>query len=319
MLVRYDLLRDNFIPYSQYCVPLFSFQNSAPKEVSFGMSVNKPFKNTIAIALLGVIIHSGSKIIQAYKDIGFNAPEIAQKSGWESNVRVLASNGQNVYGMTDSKNSYINSLANKLEQKDIVSLEQANDKLAESGYRVLFKFYHPLETPGTKLNIFNKKEINKNRFVLAMSYQDEPASPPFTKVSRRFVERIKKIYNIPEMNIIQSVVNSEDDFRLNINEIADKINALKDKTNVELLVTYTGHGDANESKPGSKLLEGEMEGTLEFNPSKLRPVIEEKDVKKLFREKFKGINTLFLGDFCKSGAFIADNSQGIIKGFHKLA
>lgn len=271
------------------------------------------------------------------------------KWNWTENVRVLASNSQNVAGSYISSTfdlSYLGKLINKLKKKGINTIEQANDSLSKDGYFINEDKYIPLETPGKRLNIFNKKDSNKNRFILTITQDDVEDSSEFKFFLNNFSEKLQKIYNIPKNNIINESTVSKENLIRGIDLVLNKMNKIKDKSNVEFLIIYFGHGmtadieplipklyklreksNLSESdvehyvcemlKPSFGKPEGYREGIMlqdsNFQSSKIKG-LKETEVKQIFKEKISGIKTLFILDTCYSGAWIADNAKQSAKG-----
>lgn len=190
------------------------------------------------------------------------------------------------------------------------------------------KKLYSLATPSKPLNIFNKDAKNKDRFILGIN---DPTEERFSKLNNKFITLIKTIDGVKNENIIQiaSFENKEqnldsilttnqqnldsifnrlqkpqnclENIERGLDSIVNKINKLKNRNNVELLIIYNGHGEAQELKNGSAKREGAMEGILNGG-------IEEKQVKELFKKKLKGIKTLFIINNCHAGAWIAENT-----------
>jgi hypothetical protein len=250
---------------------------------------------------------------------------------WKPTIKVLASTGQNTLGQSNEKISYNLSLADKvIANSKIKTIEQANDSLAKQGYNLKLiplkkiiksittfgyipfaiysnnKKYFSLETAGKKLNIFNKDEKKKNRFVLSLYDNREKR---FLEISENFSEKIKGIYNIPNQNIINLSIDSLADFKHGVDSVMSKINQLKDKKNAELLILYNGHGCAVALNEGDKKVEGRMEGMI------VNEGITETQVKEILNGSLKNIKTLIIMDTCHSGAWIASNAKKALQTF----
>lgn len=279
-------------------------------------------------------------------------------SGWTKNIRVLASNSQNVMGSYLSsanlppafEDSYLGQLVDKLQKKNTDTIEQANEALSKEGCYIDDNKYNSLETPGAKLNIFNKKDKNKNRFILALPQGDLEDSQNFHSFLESFSRELQEMYNIPQSNIINGYTASKEDLVKNLDKIVNKINKLKNKSNVELLIVYFGHGITEEDelfitvlnrlpndpkfyevdlvnyfyntlKPYSKN-EGDKEGIIlqQFDcfGNEFRNV-KEHELKQIFKEKLKGTKTLFIPNSCFSGSLITDNAKNVAKTLSRLA
>ena len=294
-----------------------------PQVLSFGSKpISKNVKKTGLI--LGGLLTLGLVYQLSSLQLGKNEKQLSKDIGWKKNVRVLASNGQNLKGVSSAfllggNSSYSKELTDKLKGKDINTLEQANDSLAKNGYKIGFNKFFPLETPRSELNIFNKNDKNKDRFVFVCA-QYENIRHEF--IADDFIEEIQKTYNVPKENIIKVVSNSKEDFLDGIDSISAKIDKLKNKKNAELLVYYTGHGEATAPNPKAKKLEGAMEGSILVKANQetgeLTNFLKESEVKNAFNNKIKKVKTLFILDTCHAGAWIAENSKKASKNLSLL-
>lgn len=310
----------------------FSYNN--PKDIAFGGHSLAKFG--AGYAGVSVLLFGLWGAIFAPGIFNSNQKEITKNSEWDNNLKVLASTGQRTIGIsaTGGTDSYLLALSNKISNGEIKTLEQANDLLAKQGYKIPIPFefqwktiipgffikqlylqnkqFFPLETYGKELGVFNRDDKNKNRFILSLYNSMENR---FSKETNTFLEQMKDLYNIPKENIINLAVSSFDNFKDGVDSIVNKIEQLKNKNNVELLILYDGHGDAEALKKGSENIEGSMEGILQTESE-----IKESQIKRLFHEKLHGIKTLFIIDSCHSGAWIASNTQkNIIKNIKLLA
>jgi len=253
---------------------------------------------------------------------GDNESLISKDIEWPSNIRILASTGQNTLGYSD-KTSYSSQLADLVSSDKINSLEQANDSLAK-GYKIRCdldscssfdnilkivknkKVLHSLETPGQKLNIFNKQAKNKERYVICLYTLGEER---FSNEVDYFADKMQKTYNIPKENITNISLDNFNRMSYTIKDVAEKIKKLKNPKDAEVVILFSGHGDAEALKKGQEKLEGAMNGKIASgdNPFLGYKPIEEAPVKKLFKEALGSIKTLFILDTCHSGAWIAQN------------
>lgn len=226
--------------------------------------------------------------------------QISDKIGWDKNTRILAAGGQNDTLYASNEDFYTTRVVKLLKQKNIKTLEQANDSLSTNGYVSAFEKFFSLETPGEKLNIFNKTKKNKNRFVLTFAQEGEELTPSFKRSTKKFSREFREIYGISKNNVINMGAFSEDDFKYGINQILKKIHKLKksEQKNAELLIYYYGHGTSYPLKGGPKNVEGAKNGViLDF--------LDEQEVKKLFKKKLKNIKKIFMLQSCMSGGWIA--------------
>lgn len=232
------------------------------------------------------------------------------KWNWMENVRVLASNSQNVTAEYGSRwgESYSEILVKELQNKRIKTIEEANNYLSQRGYNLDSIKFHPLESKGCKLNIFNKDKNNKDRFLLIIFQNINDGEPLFKYYADEFSKNIQEIYKIPKKNIVRKSVISKKDLINDISLITNKINKLKNKSNAELLIAYFGHGNIDET---SALTNEKIEGSLE---GVILNTINESEVKQIFKEKIGGVKTLFMLDTCYAGAWIADNAKQSAKG-----
>lgn len=303
------------------------------------ITIKLPDYSTTRLGRIHYDIISGIKIaankMHLYPDSKM-PPKV--QNGWSKNIRVLASNAQNEVGTLTLQHSYLKSLADELEKDNVYSIEQANDRLHRKGYKAVdskfaydalgeenkvakkeqerinaivaagkgYKTYRSFETPGSKLGIFDKTVLNKNRYILALTSEDKVSNPDdflFKRVSDEFVDRIQKLYNIPRENIIQITTKSPDDFKSGITSIASKIKQSKNPKNAELAAVYSGDGFSSESRKGAKYIQGAMDGALSTSNVNQSGVSED-EVKNLFNNELKDIDTLFIDFSCNSGAFI---------------
>lgn len=278
---------------------------------------------SIAVIVVGIMMPSTTvlNMLPSKKIVdNINEGQISKNSGWGENIRVLASNGQNhtsetgCNGITNKiSSSYSTNLISTLKKKGINTIEEANEVLSK-GYTVINKtdnIYYALETSGNKLNIFNKLNKNKERFVLVFSEAGDKDSPVFNNLKNDFKNDIKEIYNISDANIIKISVEEKSEFINGIKEIKNKIKNAKNKENVELLVAFFGHGAAVAKKTGSGKVEGEMEGFILDD-------LNEQDAKQIFKESFENIKTLFVVQSCHSGALISKNTKNAVKNLNRL-
>lgn len=278
------------------------------------------------------------KKIKTYTEM-LNGEEVSSSIGWNNNIRVLASNGQKRMAHTICINSFSAQLINKLKNKDIYTIEQANDSLAKNGYYTLTKRYYSLETPGENLDVFNKKEVDKEfdfnlnflekpkpkkRFLLTCFQNDNDKfySNDFRKTEQYFTDNIEGIYKIPKENIIRISAKSKEDFLAGLDSMANKIRGMKDSLNTELLVLYVGHCGARDSKiEADTIKEGSSAGYIltEFDKDRqIKKTLWESELQKILNEKFKNCRSLILFDTCFSGAFIAENTKNNVKKALKL-
>lgn len=267
-----------------------------------------------------------------------NEKEIYQNAEWGKNVRVLASNGQYLKAHTIWTNSFSTQLINKLKNKNIKTIEQANDTLAMKGYHTNTRKYHSLETPGEKLNIFNKDEVdnnfikfnlgfedttkNKKRFLLTCVQDAKDLGEDFKKTEDYFTKNFKDIYKIPEENIIRVSAKCKQDFVTGMDSMSNKIKLLKDSLNTELLVLFIGHSGAITTKiDADTAKEGSASGYIfpEFDQDRnIKKALWENEIKGIFKQKFKECKALILFDSCFTGSFISQNIKPTTKKAMKL-
>lgn len=226
-----------------------------------------------------------------------NEKQIAP-SKWDKNTTVFASQGQNAIGVQPwVSTSYSQQLINKLN-KDCHSLTGAEDLLEKSGYPALGITKYPLRTQND-INIFNKNEKNKNRFVLTIAQDTLDGGWSFKKNCKNFSENIRKIYKIPKNNIMNVIMKDGTNFERNLDSMITKINKIKNKANVELLILYSGHGKAG---AGDSHSEGALEGVILHDLNETR-------IKKIFKKKLKDIKKIIVIEACNAGAFVAKNNM----------
>lgn len=228
-----------------------------------------------------------------------NEKQIAP-SEWDKNTMVLASQGQNVKSASSWNDPYSQQLINKLNN-GCNSLIQAENSLEKSGYSVLGMTKYPLGTNNKDFDIFNKNEINKNRYVLTISQDSWRGGKTYKNEALNFATNIRKIYKIPQSNVMNVIMKDSTNFVKNISLMLKKINKLKNKDNVELLILYNGHGSSESIKVGSKNIEGAMDGIILDN-------LKEKRVKEVFK-KLKNIKKIFIFDTCHAGSWIAQSDK----------
>ena len=294
-------------------------------DVSFGSGVL--LTGIISLSMMALI-----NTINAKPMLESNKDKVELTSGWQPNLRVLSSVGQNVITYATDSVEYTSRLLGQLDSFNISTLEEANESLSKNGYKAvssskdknimstirgfvggdlfsdevaLHKTFHSLQSPGPQLGIFNKKEQNKDRFVVIFHQNDVPLA---SSISAKFYSKIKKTYGLDSPNILYLGINSLDDFSKGIDSVSKKIDSLDDKSKAELLVFYSGHGNADALNDSANGIEGAMEGRL-----KTQKNIKETQVKKLFGEKLKETKTLFIIDACHSGAWISENTKAAAK------
>lgn len=304
------------------------FGNS-PQDLSFEGS-GKSFLKKSAFSYLKFNLFAAAFTALTFSDV-FNSNEnwIKRDSGWVPNVKVFACTGQNTLGISTNKDSYTANLLDFVSKPEVKSLEQSNDSLIKKGYQlkklkynfswhdILFfptnalghlysknKTFFPLQTLGVKLNIFDKQEKNKQRFVLSLYDGSEKR---FKEETKDNLSTLKKIYNLSAKNIVKIQLDSLKNFEQGLDSVMGKINKLKNRKDVELLILYTGHGSAEEGIDEAKKVEGALNGII------VNENIKENQVKELFSKKLKGVKTLFVLDTCHSGAWIAENMKKLIK------
>lgn len=258
-----------------------------------------------------------------------NDSEIIKNNGWGNNVKILASNGQEIYSYTRCCNSFSTSLINKLKNKNVRTIEQANDTLAQNGYITNTRRYYSLETPGDKLDIFNKNdneiEVNfsnpsaseffspKERYILTCVQDGEDLSEDFKMTEDYFTTNLKELYGIPDKNIIRIKAKTGKDFLNGIDSVAKKLNTIKNKEKAELMIYYNGHCGSRAPENISLLnQEGSYSGYILTKFDKNRDIIEtlwENTLKQKIKNKIKNIKTLLIFDTCFSGAWIAQSNK----------
>lgn len=233
--------------------------------------------------------------------------QLKTEPGWDKNVRVLASNRQNLIGYSTYSTSYTRFLTDVLKKPAVRTIEQANDSLVKNGYSVLENDLYPTVTLGEKLGIFNKNAKNKDRFVFVCA---QDGNGKYTRHTDRLINELKEIYKIPEENIIRIVTREKKDFLNGIDSISGKINKLSNKENVEVLVYYAGHGKIDTLSAGDKKIEGTLKGEILHKKDVKTGIINslnELEVKKAFDSKLKSFKTLFILDTCHAGAWISEH------------
>ena len=252
-----------------------------------------------------------------------NQNQVEKLSGWDSNIKVFAATGQNTLGRSTDSDSYSLKLGETLLKPNIKTIEEANHLLMKKGYKINCPFdwrsllappsviylnhkvFTPLETYDVNLGIFNKQEKNKERFILTL-YDGREES--YSSSADKFSTKMKQIYGLPSGNIINIPVDSLKNIEQGLDSFLSKINKLKSKGNVELLIVYNAHGGAKSLKKDAEKVEGAMEGIMQTTQK-----IKETQVKELFRKKLQGIKTLFLLDTCHAGAWISENAKKSLK------
>lgn len=243
-----------------------------------------------------------------------NGTEIA-RSDWSANVRVLAPNGQKapIYG------GYTRALLSEIEEGGAPSIEAANDVLSKKGWKEgHFATAYPLETSGERLNIWNKKTTDKNRFILVINSED---TSDFKYTTTYFLEKIENIYQVPKGNIINCPpATTEKELSSCIEKMGKKLAESKAPNKAELLVYYNGHGGVFES--GAPNIEGSHTGLIQLSShtekGKSTTGLTENYFKMMFQQNFGNVLTLFIANMCHSGAWIADNAS-YQKGLNRLA
>lgn len=175
--------------------------------------------------------------------------------------------------------------------------------------------YHSFKSKGRALGIFNKNEKNKNRFVLALTCEEDPdnsGSYLYKKISNSFVAEVKKIYNIPDENILTVTTTSGDDFNNGISSIVRKIKNLENRDNVEFLLFYVGDGISVEPWKGAKYRQGAMDGAISMSNIK-NTSLSEDEIRTTFNKMLKGIKFLFVINACNSASFIAKTAPSKTK------
>lgn len=283
------------------------YKNATLKAPSFGRRASHITE--------GLLLASFLSLFGVKSCMNHNEKNISQNVGWENNVRVLASNGQNQKGISINSDSYLKELVDNLKQKETNSIEKSNEILSKKGYNIFLTKFNSLSTPGTKLNIFNKNDKHKNRFVLVVSQDNCPNSSIFKTNAKYFSDEIQKVYDIPKESIINISAKTKENFIAGINSILKKTKKLQDKSEAELLIVYIGHGNSMATKEVEKHYEGAMEGQIlsSFKNGKLESVLKETELKQFFKENIKHTKTLFLINACQSGAWIADSGKTTAK------
>lgn len=185
--------------------------------------------------------------------------------------------------------------------------------------------YYPFKTKGESLGIFNKKEHHKQRFVLALSCEEEKdnsGSYLYKKISNSFVDTIKKLYKIPENNIIRVTTTTPEDFINSLDLIARKIRIEK-QNNAELVVLYTGDGLSVDPCllksycEWVKYKQGAMNGSISMN-NITGASLSETEMKAAFNKTLRGIKTIFIVNACDSASLIAEpvtkNPNSVARG-----
>lgn len=255
--------------------------------------------------------------IKLYQKANSQNEEKIAKSNWGENVKVLAAAGQNTRAITDDDAfSYTVNLNKKLNQNNINTIEEANKALAEEGYGNFYKKYYSLSSPNSDLNIFNKNDKGKNRFVLALSDGDMFADAKFRERSELSTDTYKKIFNIPDENVIQTSISgryAKKDFEDLVDEILNKI---KNKTNVEILIQYNGRGYAEN---GLEHVEGAKEGFL-LNNANSAFDLRESEIKRIIKEKFKnGEKVIIIMDSTSGAGAWISKAEKVFKKLSYIA
>lgn len=324
------LIQSNYPTTNSQYVKNTERSNNSNAQISFGGNKARAILAGVGLLFGGGALYVNDNVnylhqLEAnYPDLfNTNESQLSEKSGWGSNVRVIASTGQNVYGFGSENDGYSVRLMDKLSDSSISTIEQANDSL-KKGYKIKtpFSCQNPrylladfmayqylnnktlfsLETPGAKLNIFDKRDKSKNRYVL--NFYDTSSEKYKNHID--FVSsQMKKLYHLQNENIISLPVGSLADFEMGVDSIANKINCLKNKDNVELMVLLNGEAGAVAKDSVSKRKEGGMIGAFLFGDN----LVTEHDLKTLFKQKLPQIPILIDIDACHSGAWIADKAK----------
>ncbi len=299
----------------------FNYQkNISNKNISFsGIKPNTIYK-TIASIQLGLIFYAGGLC----DILNFQTAKNTNKYQWDENVRILAASSQykpafTFYQVNNKTNKvdkiysdYLKKMYNNISQDNFNSIEQVNDSLVNNGYDVSKYRCKAQQTQSPKLNIFNKNDKNKDRFIVVFSQNNPKDKELIALSSNDFLNSISKTYNIPQDNILNISAETGKDFKNGINLITSKIDKLKNKNNVELMIVYNGHGHSRFNiNPLFKEYQGSREGLIlgkNYTPAFIFGMLHENDVKQFFKKKLKGIKTLFILNSCFSGAWTAKNT-----------
>ena len=259
---------------------------------------------------------------------GYKNKEISKELKWNENTKVMAASSQlcDSYG-----DNYTKALLRKIKNPKFKGIEDANDYIVNHTYSTILKARNigHCQTPNRKLNAWNKSDTAKQRFVLLIAEGDDKR---FTKGVGLFKNKIKEIFNVPDSNFCYVSSPLTDSVESVFQKISDKINLLKDKSNIEFLMYYSGHGDVSEfvdstysedsttqvydmlfHYPNEKKLieEGALIGKLVHTGEGQENTLDEFQLKsfidkyldKPFKKKPKN---LIIMDTCSAGAWIAD-------------
>lgn len=296
-----------------------------PPQLSF---VRRWSRLLSVIAMLAIGITAPNKTTGSLKhERSMATTAIAQRPrtatdciGWNSNVRVLASSGQDFRSwLTWWGTDYTKNLDRVLRTMPVSGLEHAHAILQERGYslkadgRTLTIF--PPSTP-RKLLSWQIPMNFKTRYALLIGQQETAKDNPsflnrlaYNKGFRHSLNRMEKIlrdktlYNLPESHILRLDKATYDEVEQGILWLRER---LKENPGSEALIYYSGHGLS--TWPTNTDKEGDTQGSL------AGPRLWESDLKKWVNEylnpslcKDEPPPILIILDACFSGSLIADN------------
>ncbi len=226
-------------------------------------------KRRIARIALGTLLGAatfvgGGRIITPFE---LTPPAAAsQEIGWQENVKVLASNGQDQLGYFDMlfNHWYTNGLLDVLEKDRVNTLAEAHEILMERGYKA-FPYFRKFPTETARDVAGWDKREDKPRYMILWrqleesegnkgGWQDRVRLQDLNRMKRVFQEQ----YNIPEENILvieEMNTDGRDDVRRSFDWLKER---LAENPGAEVALYYVGHGGASGTE-GARL-EGEAHG-----------------------------------------------------------
>jgi hypothetical protein len=240
---------------------------------------------------------------------------------------VLGASHQDEYATfmsTAAKTNYMNSLTNCVSENPKRSLWACQAMLMREGipYEDGQKIHHPVAsidlTDKYPSNLWHKDPyLSKQRFALIVSGKEETENDLYSFAGARKQQKklLTQDFKLPQDHIVTIEDATSDKLDRGMQAIQNKIQeANLNPSEVQLMIFYTGHGDAVHPADDNRTLEGLAPGASKGRLGFVDGLYSEDQFWEAYNKHLAGTQTVVVLDTCQAGAWTDPPPAELSKG-----